>query len=337
MKKLLFLFLASLFIVAGCSSTSNNENASSKAGSDKQYTIKLGHTGNNDHHYQKISERFAELVKERTDGNVTIHLFPSDQLGNQNESVEGVMIGTHDMVLTSDGLLANWVPDMGILNLPFLFKDTEQVQEVLSSSVGDRLNEQVEEHGAIILGWWTNGFRHITNSNKEILTPGDLKGLKIRVPETEVFIDTFQELGASPTPIAFGELYTALQLGTVDAQENPPAHIITQKFYEVQSHVSKTGHVYQSEPLLINQSLFESLPSEYQKVLKETAKELEAEHAKMVEELEAEEWKEIEAQGMTISEVDKEPFIKAVQPVYEKYKKKLNSELIDEILSITNN
>ncbi|MCM3568478.1 TRAP transporter substrate-binding protein [Neobacillus mesonae] len=334
MKRLMtFVTALGLFVgLVGCSSSASKQSNESASKSDeKVYELKLGHTGAPDHHYQKISEQFAKEVAEKTNGKVKISVFPSDQLGNQTESVEGVMMGTQDMVLTSDTVLSNWVPDMGILNLPFLFKDTDGVRKALDGKPGEELAKEVEDHGAVLIGWWENGFRHISNSKKEIKTPADLKGVKIRVPEGEVFIDTFKQMGAAPTPISFGELYSALQLGTVDAQENPPAHILTQKFYEVQKYVSRTGHIHLSSPLLINKNKLESLPEEYQKAIIETAKELGPVHTKMVNDLEAEQWKEIEAKGMKITDVDKQPFMDAMKPVYDKYKKKLNANIIEEI------
>lgn len=330
----LFLILTTVFTIVGCSSKSNGENDTASNDGEEVYKIKLGHTGAPDHHYQMISEQFAELVEERTDGNVQISIFPSDQLGDQNTSVEGVMAGTLDIVLTSDTVLSNWVPDLGVLNLPFLFNDSEHVRNVLDGEIGDALGSKVEEHGAVVIGWWENGFRHITNSKQEILSPDDLQGLKIRTPEGEVFIESFKALGASPTPISFGELYSALQLGTVDAQENPPAHVLTQKFYEVQDYISKTDHIHISSPLLMNKELLESLPTEYQDVIKETALELAQEHTDLVLELEDEQWKEIEENGMVVTEVDKQPFIDAVKPVYEKYENELDGEIIQGILDL---
>ncbi|WP_174734381.1 TRAP transporter substrate-binding protein [Mesobacillus harenae] len=329
----IILVLSMLWALAACSSegssSEGNESASKEDG--KVYELQLGHTGAPDHHYQTISEKFAKEVEEKTDGKVKISIFPSDQLGNQMESVEGVMAGTQDMVLTSDTVLSNWVPDMGILNLPFIFQDSDHVRTALDGEVGEDLASLVEPHGAKVIGWWENGFRHVTNSKKEIKTPEDLDGLKIRVPEGEVFIKSFKTLGASPTPISFGELYSALQLGTVDAQENPPAHILTQKFYEVQDYVSRTGHIHLSSPLLINQAKLESLPEEYQTAILETAKEMGTEHTNLVNELEETQWKEVEEKGMKITDVDKAPFQEAVKPVYDHYKETLNADIIEKI------
>ncbi len=297
----------------------------------EDYVLKLGHTGAPTHHYQAICTQFADEVAKKTDGHVKIQVFPADQLGKQLEAVEGCMLGTHDMVLTSDTVLSNWVPDFGILNLPFLFSDNWEVRKILDGPVGDELSKELEPHGAVVIGWWDNGMRHITNNVRPIKTPEDLKGLKIRVPEGEVFVDTFKALGAGPTVISFGELYSALQLGTVDGQENPPAHILTQKFYEVQKYVSRTGHIHLSSPLIMNKALLDSMPEKYQKAILETAKELGKVHTQMVEDLEKTQWKEVAEHGMEILDPDKAPFRELVKPVIEKFKKKLNADMIDSI------
>ena len=297
-----------------------------------KYKIRLGHTAAPTHHYQDICLQFAKAVSERTNGEVEISVFPANQLGKQLESVEGCMYGTQDMILASDTVLSNWAPDMGILNLPFLFNDMWEVRKVLDGPVGDKLGKQFEPLGAVIIGWWENGMRHITNSKRPIKTPADLDGLKIRVPEGAVFVDTFKALKAGPTVISFGELYSGLQLGTVDGQENPPAHILTQKFYEVQKYVSRTGHIHLSSPLVMSKHLLDSLPDNYRTIILETAREMGPIHTKMVEDLEKEQWVEVEKNGMQIVDVDKTPFKEAVAPVIAKYKKRLNSEIIDEII-----
>lgn len=298
------------------------------------YEFKLGHTGAPNHHYQEVLVQFAEDVKTKTDGHVLITVFPSDQLGNPSESTEGVMLGTHDMVLTSDMVLSNWVPEMGILNLPFLFRDNDHLKAVLKSDVTQKLSDRVEPSGAHLLAFWDNGFRHITNSKRPIETPQDLAGLKIRVPEGKVYLDTFNALGALPTVISFGELYSALQLNTVEGQENPVAHIITQKFYEVQKYVSKTYHIHSCSPLLINRAKFDQLPSEYQTILTESAVSFGLKHIDRVAELEAGQWQECAEKGMTISEPELKPFEEQVQSVYDQAREQFGNEIIDEILAL---
>lgn len=311
-----------------------SDTASAAVDSGQVYEFKLGHTGAPNHHYQEVLLQFADDVKAKTDGHVLITVFPSDQLGNPSESTEGVMLGTHDMVLTSDMVLSNWVPEMGILNLPFLFRDNDHLKAVLKSDVTQKLSDRVEPSGAHLLAFWDNGFRHITNSKRPVNTPEDLKGLKIRVPEGNVYLDTFNALGALPTVISFGELYSALQLNTVDGQENPVAHIITQKFYEVQTHVSKTYHIHSCSPLLINRAKFDQLPPEYQTILTESAVSFGLKHIDRVAELEAGQWQECTERGMTISEPDLKPFEEQVKPVYDRAREQFGNEIIDEILAM---
>lgn len=326
MKKILYtVVLLSLFVfLAACGG--NTENG------EEVYEIQLGHTGAPDHHYNTIAEEYSELVEERSDGNIKIDVFPADQLGDQLDSVEAVMSGTQDMVLTSETVLSNWEPEMGMLNLPYIFNDLDHVEEVLNGEVGDSLGEKMEDHGAVMIAWWAGGFRHITNSQGPIDSPNDLEGLKIRVPEGDVFVDTFKAMGASPTITSMSELYSALQLGTVDAQENPPAHILTQKFYEVQDYVSRTNHTYLGSPLIMNKEMLEDMPEDYQKILIDTGRELLETHIDIVEELEEEQWEEVEENGMEILDPDLEPFKKATKPVIEEYKEVFDSSLIEKII-----
>ena len=297
----------------------------------KKYTLKFGHTGAPNHHYQMIAEQFAKRVADLTNGGVTIQVFPSDQLGKQLEITEGVMLGTHDLCQTSDTILSNWIPDFGIGNLPFIFGDDWDYRKVFDGPVGKEFAKLLEPHGAVVIGWWENGMRHVTNNKREIKTPADMKGMNIRVPEGEIFVDTFKALGTNPTVVSFGELYSALQLKTVDGQENPPAHIVTQKFYEVQKFVTRTGHIHMSSPIIMNKRLLESMPKAYQEAILKAGAEMGPIHTKMVEDLENEQWKEVAARGMKITDVDKAPFREAVKPVIEKYKKKLNGALIEKV------
>lgn len=293
--------------------------------------LRLGHTGAPTHHYQTISEEFAKELKEKTNGELNVVVYPSDQLGNQLESTEGVMIGTHDMVLSSDTVLSNWFPDMAVLNLPFLINSGDEYLKVVNSDVGKHLESQVEAQGAVIIGWWENGIRHVTNSKKPIENPEDLKGLKIRVPEGEIYVDTFKALGAGPTVLSFGELYSALQLKTVDGQENPVAHIVTQNFNEVQKYASKTAHIHMGSPLLINKSLLERIPEDQRAILLEVASSFGQKHVKLVEELEAKQWQDLEKKGMLINEVDPAPFRMKVQSVYDKTASKVTPGLIGKV------
>ncbi len=294
-------------------------------------TLRLGHTGAPTHHYQTISELFADTVSERSNGEIQIDVYPADQLGRQLEAVEGTMLGTQDIFLVSDTVLSNWVPDMGILNLPFLFSSLDDVHEVLEGPVGDQLEARMEGTGAVVIGWWMGGLRNITNNEQPIMHPSDLEGVTIRVPEGEVFVETFRAMGANPVVISFGELYSALQLGTADAQENPPAHILTQRFYEVQAYTSRTAHIYLGSPLIMNEALLDSLSEEHRQILLETATEMAAVHLEMVNDLEDAQWAELAELGNQINDVDIAPFQEATAPVIEMFSETLDAGIIAEI------
>lgn len=329
---LLFVSLLITSVLAGCSKPAapeappvtetpeDTEEPAEVAEDLEPILLKLGHTGVVNHFYQEGCEEFAKLVNEKTNGQVTVEVYPSDQLGNQRSSVEGCQIGTQDMVLTSSMILANFDESIGVFDLPFLFPDRETAYKAMDGEVAEAIAADFEDIGLVFLGWWENGFRHITNNKRPIEKPEDLKGLKIRTPESAVYIATFEELGAAPTPIAFGELFSALQLKTVDGQENPAGHVITQKFYEVQDYISLTGHFYTAEPLVMSKIVYDKMPANVQEALKEAGKEAGEFERKRSEELEKEYLQEIEEIGMTITKPDIKAFQDAVKPVIEQYK-----------------
>lgn len=331
-KKILIMILSLVLVLslfAGCASDAAEE-GTSEAPKEK-IVLKLGHTAAPDHPYQKAAEMFAQIVSEKTEGMVEVQIFPSDQLGKQGELVEGAQLGTVDMVLTSDVLLSGFEPLMGALNLPFLFEDYEHVVSALNGEPGQQLSDALYEKNLKVIGWWENGFRHITNSRNEIVKPEDLEGLKVRTPSGTVFVDTFNLMGASATPMSFGELYSALQLGTVDGQENPTTHVLTQKFYEVQDYLSLTYHIHVAEPLVMGRSVYESLPAEYQTILLEAGQEVSKWSYQTTKENEAAEIEEIKATGMTVTTPDVEAFREATKVVYEKYEEQFGKDFIDSI------
>lgn len=235
-------------------------------------TLKLGHIADPQNPYAQGAEKLAELVKEKTGGSLIIQVFPSSQLGNQRDLIEGLTFGTVDMTLTSTAVFGNFVPEMGAFDLPFIFRDIEHAYKVLDT-VGMEAAKLGEAKGIKTLGIMENGVRHMTNNRGPIYKPADMKGLKIRVMEQPVYIEMMKLLDASPTPMAFGEIYTSLQKGVIDGQENPLAHICTSRFYEVQKYVSLTAHTYSAEPILISMTAWKKLSPEQQKALQEAAVE----------------------------------------------------------------
>lgn len=336
-NRILIIILSLVMVMAiftGCS-----QDAEVSEGGEvpkEKIVLKLGHTGAPDHPYQEASEMFAKIVSEKTEGMIEIKIFPADQLGKQKELVEGAQLGTVDMVLTSDVLLSGFEPKMGALNLPFLFDDYDHVVKALNGDAGKQLSDALLTKNLKIIGWWENGFRHITNSKREIKTPEDLKGLKIRTPSGTVFVDTFNMLGASATPMSFGELYSALQLGTVNGQENPTTHVLTQNFYEVQDYLSLTYHIHVAEPLVMSKSVYDKLPAEYQKILLEAGEEVSKWSYKTTKESEAAEIEEIKEKGMTVTVPDIESFKEATKVVYDKYEEQFGKDFIDALRNSNN-
>lgn len=330
------IFTFVFILLAACSNDSSDTEADAEADTaEDKYTIKLANDKPEDHHYNVTAEKLAETVSEETDGNVEIEIYPSSQLGSLKEVAEGVQLGTQDMVLISNDVLENWVPDAGITSLPYLFDDYDEVYEALDGEVGDILKEKTSEQDFIVLGWWVNGFRNLTNSKQPILEPDDAKGLKLRVMESDLQIAIFEELGTLPTPMASSELYTGLQQGTVDAQESSLSQIYSDKYYEVQDYLSLDRHTYSVEPLLINKDLYEGLPEEYQNILMDTATELQKFQVDTVREEEDQILDKLKEEGMTVDEVDVELFKEATQPVYEKLKDNYDEELYEKVMELT--
>jgi len=291
--------------------------------------LKMGHLAPTDHPYHTASTMLRGMVAKKSHGEMEIKIFPANQLGKQRELVEGAQLGTVDMVLTSDVLLSSFEDSMGVLNMPFLFRDIDHVGKVLDGPVGQELSDNLAKKGLVVLAYWENGFRHITNSKHPINTPADLAGLKVRTPSGYIFIESFKDFGASPTPMAFGELYSALQLGTVDGQENPVDHVMTQKFYEVQKYLSLTGHIHVSEPLVMSKIIYDSLSPEQQQILRESAVEVAAWIRTKIAEDENEKLEFLKTK-MEVNTADRQAFEDASKSVYDRYDAKFG-KLIKEI------
>ncbi len=207
-------------------------------------TVTLGHTLSDSSHYSVGADAFEDTLERLSDGEFEVVEHPSGSLGGERAMIEGLQIGTVDVVITSTGPLGNFVPESYVLDLPFLFKDYEQARCVLDGEIGQDLLNKMSDHNLVGLAWSENGFRHMTNSVRPVSGPADAKGLKVRTMENKVHMEAFEQMGVHPTPMAFPEVFTALQQGTVDGQENPITVIVATKFWEVQDHLSLTGHVY---------------------------------------------------------------------------------------------
>jgi len=294
--------------------------------------IQLGHTLSDDSHYSVGADAFKETLERVSGGEFTVREHVAGSLGGERDMIEGLQIGTVDVVITSTGPLGNFVPDTYVLDLPFLFTDYDHARSVLDSDIGQDLLDEMEPHGIIGLAWSENGFRHMTNSRNEVHEPADVEGIKIRTMENQVHMNAFRELGASPTPMAFPELFTALQQGTVDAQENPVTVIVATKFWEVQDHVSLTGHVYSPAAVLGSSVLWGELSEEEKGWFQEAARASAEATRDEVLRLETEGLDLLRENGMTvIEEVDKAPFQAQIEPVYEAFMDEYGSEMLERI------
>jgi TRAP-type transport system periplasmic protein len=300
---------------------------------NKPVVLKLGHAVAPDHPYHLGAVKFAELVAQRTANKVKIDVFPSTQLGNERDMVEGLQLGTVDLVVTSTGPLGGFVPRMFVVDLPFLFRDREHAYKVLDGPIGNGLLDAFLGKGIKGLAFWENGFRQITNNVRPIEKPEDLKGIKIRTMENKVHLASFRAFGASPTPMAWSEVYTALQQKTIDGQENPIAIIYHQKIAEVQKYLALTGHFYSPTPLLMSYKVFRNLSKETQKLMFYTALECATYERNLLRDSEEKQIAELKAKGMQVTLPDKKPFQDAAASVYKEFESQFGKDMIDRIIA----
>ncbi len=304
----------------------------SAAFADAEYTIKVGYIGSESHPTMQAMKTFGDNVAKGSEGKIKVELYPNAQLGGDRELCEGVQMGTIQMAIPSTSALAGFDKRIQVLDLPYLFTTREAAFEAVDGELGMKLNELLAKKGFYVLGYLENGFRHVTNSKQPITKPEDLKGLKIRTMENPMHLAFFKELGANPTPMSWGELYTALQQGTVDAQENPYAMIDDGKFYEVQKYVSETGHVFSYEILIANKKFMEKLPDDLRAlVIDEAQKAIATQRAAMKTE-EANFKAKVIKGGLTANELtpeQKKPFVEKTKVVYGQFEGELGKEIMD--------
>lgn len=296
--------------------------------------LKIGYSLGPDSHYGQSAHAMAAKLDELSGGKWTLKEFPANALGGEREMIEGAQIGTVDVVVSSTGPVGNFVPATQITDIPFLFDSYEHAHAVLDGPIGQEILDQFPDHGLIALAWGENGFRNLTNSVRPVKTPEDAKGLKIRTMENQVHMLAFRTIGVLPTPMAFPELFTALQQGTVDGQENPIGVILNAKFSEVQDHLSLTRHVYSPALIILSASVWDELSDEEKGWFKEAAK---AGAKAMREKAEADAASgvaKLKEQGMQVTEdVDTAAFQKALAPAYDKYAEQFGKENIERIRS----
>lgn len=302
-----------------------------------QTSLKLGYSLAPTSHYGVGATAMGEELERLSDGKFTIEQFPANALGGEREMVEGAQIGTVDLVVTSTGPVGNFVPDTLLTDIPFLFRDYDHAHAVLDGPIGQAILDQFPDHGLIGLAWGENGFRNLTNSVRPIRTPEDSRGLKVRTMENQVHMQAFQQLGVLPTPMAFPELFTALQQGTVDGQENPIGVILSANFSQVQKHLSLTQHVYSPALIIMSPSVWDGLSEEEQGWFKEAAAAGAAAMRAKAREDADNGVAQLKEQGMEVVEdVDRAAFEEALQPVFARFAERFGQEKIDEIRNFGN-
>lgn len=297
--------------------------------SDEVITIRFGHGSAETNERHLAVMKFKELVEEKSNGEINVEVFPSEQLGSEAEMIESVTFNDLQMVAAS--AFSQYDQRISVFELPYLFDSYEQAWNVLDGEVGDEVAELFLEDNLRILSYFENGFRHVT-SNQPVKTQDDLAGLKIRTPEFPLSLSTFKAFGSNPTPMAFGELYMGLQQGTVDAQENPVANIYASKFQEVQDYLNLTAHQYMPLPVAISDEFWQSLSVENQQLIETSSQEAAQFHRELVQSNEENMLEELEAEGMEIIPTDTESFKQAASKVQEEFKVKFGGRLVDQIL-----
>ncbi|HEY8048874.1 MAG TPA: TRAP transporter substrate-binding protein [Ramlibacter sp.] len=305
------------------------------AGAWAQTELKFGHVGEPGSLFQKSADEFAKRVNARLAGKVKIVTYGSSQLGGDKELIQKVKLGTVDFALPST-VMSSEVDLFGLFELPYIVKDRDHMKRIEQAVFWPSLEPAAEKKGLKILAVWENGYRHITNNKHPIKVPADLQGIKLRVPEGKWRVKMFQEYGANPSPMKFSELFTALQTGVMDGQENPLTQIYSAKLQEVQKYLSLSGHVYTPAYVVVSARKWEQLPPDVRKVIEDTAKETQAFVYETAQKDENDLLAKLKQAGMQVNDVDKNAFIAASRKIYDDFAKEVPGAkpLIDKAVAL---
>jgi tripartite ATP-independent transporter DctP family solute receptor len=284
-----------------------------------EITLKAGHSAAESEPYHIGLTKLADLVAEKTDGEVEIQVFPNSQLGNEKEMIEGVLLGTLDITCPANAVLTNFVEELKVFDLPFLFRDRGHMYEVLDGPVGEELAEAVGERGFHLLGFFEAGIRHIMTTGRPVESIDDLRGLKIRTMQNPAHVAAFNAFGANATPLAYGELYGALQSGVVDGAEAANSNYAAQKFYEVAPHWAMVAWTTLVAPCVMSEEKFQALPEDVQAALAEAMEEAETVERQAYAASDDRRFAELQAAGIEVTHPDPEPFRAASKAVYVQF------------------
>ncbi len=304
----------------------------SGAAAAAKWNMKLGHDMPEDSAQHAASLKFAETVKAKTQGQVEVKVFPAQQLGTDPEMVQQAQMGTLEIVLPPTAKIGGFAPQLQLADLPFLFPSKEICYKVLDGPVGDKLLALLEPKGLKGVSFWESGFKQMT-ANKAIRKPEDFAGMKVRVMESPLLIAQYKQVKANPVPIDFSETYNALQQGVVDAQENPLVSIVNMKFYEVQKYTMLSSHGFLGYAFLFSKKVYDGLPADIQKILRDTARELAGFERSDTARREAGYIERIKKGGSQIIEfspAEKAAFEKAFRPVHQQFAKTIGEDLLKQ-------
>ena len=343
MKKIFIILSVTLLImmlVAGCGGQdSSNTAGNNQSGSEKNeaaLTLKLGHVVAEDTALHKGALKFAEAVKEKSDGKIIVDVYPSSQLGSNREMIESLQLGSVDFCLPNLSLLAGFTDQTAVFELPYLFKNDAAAEAVFDGPIGQEIFDSLEDSSIKGLAYWTQGWRNITTGKTPVREPSDMEGLKIRTMENKRHMQHFKTLTANPIPMPFAEVFTGLQQGIIDGQENPYVNIYLMGFHEVQKYIIETRHIYDAIPLVMSKVAWDKLTPEQQQVIMDTAKEVTAEVREISRQDDERYKKAILEEGETeiieLTAEQRQKFFEAAQPVYKAYEEEIGKDRIQRVL-----
>jgi len=294
--------------------------------------IKIGHGAAEAFHMHRALLKFEDLVEAGSNGKIDVQVFPSSQMGPDREMIEGVQTGVLEMAIPPSSFFAGWDPAFAVIELPYMYASKDIAYEVLDGDAGAEMLARVENQGLVGLGWLELGVRNVTNNVRPVATPEDLEGVKLRTMKVPAHVATFETLGANPTPMNFGEVYSALQQGVIDGQENPLAIITSQRFYEVQKYLSTTAHVFAVYMPVISKPFFEGLSAEHQKLVRESMAAARSYQAELVAAEDTAQLEEIRAAGVEVLELtaqQRQAFADKTESVRLQYREEVGTEAYD--------
>lgn len=335
MKKLSAVILAAAMALSltACSGSSEDGEAKQdkQAGADAPITLKIAHGASETYHLHRALLKFKDIVEET--GKFKVEIYPNQQFGSDGEMIEGVKTGDLTMAVSPSSYLTDECPSMSLIELPYVYPNRETALATLNGEWGQKELAELEKAGLHGLGYMENGMRHLTNSKKEIHLPADLNGMKVRTMQVEAHVDFWNSLGCSAEGSPFSELYTNLSTGVFDGEENPIAHIYSQKFYEVQKYITLSEHVYCAYIPLVTTDFWNGLTEEQKTILNDAFQQSYDYQMELVETEEESQLKEMETSGCIVTRLtdeEKQAFIEAAQPTLEKYREKVGAGVYDE-------